>query len=282
MYNFNLTKITILKISALILFFFFGMTNAVKSQVIQWSTYLNTTGTDNLSGMLKDNAGDIYILGSTNANGYPVTAGAFQTTLTGTTTKLIISKLSGDNGSLIWSTYLGGDNDNITALKFYWDAVSNTINVAAITISNNYPVVNGNPRLPGSNHSSVFSQLNAATGTVLFSTFVFTELPLDVYGGGPLDVKIEIADGFAYYLSMDPSYKKILISKINLVTHQFAYQNSIPGGNGIFNHAIGMYSILFRIDTGEIFLSGATSSSNYSTTAGSYQPFYPAGANEAF
>lgn len=266
---------------ALLTVFFLSLSKVNHSQIIQWSTYLNSTGNDFLVGTAKDAAGDVYVLGTSNANGFPVTAGAFQPTLTGNTQKLTISKLSGLTGNLIWSTYLGGDNDVVKGTQIYWDAVSNTINVSAATQSSNFPVVNGNPKLPESIYSPILAQFNATTGALLLSTHVFNALALN-NNGTAIEYRTEFRNGFAYYFSLDVTLHSVLVSKINLSTSQFVYQKAITGNNGLINSLIGISSIGLEIDNGEVYLSGATSATDFPTTPGSYQPVFPVGEAEAY
>ncbi len=276
------------------------LTNNISAQVIKWSTYLNTTGDDQLQGMVKDNNGDIYILGLTDANGFPVTPGAAQTGLTPNSFKATISKMSGTSGNLIWSTYLGGDGDNIVVSWFAWDSVSNTINLAASTSSNTYPVVSGNAEVTGSIASAVLTQLDPATGAIIYSTHAFSnKLPL--YGVPSIVnnsnvilyrsvFKIFYTKGYFHYLSLDSTHKKILLSKINLASHQIEYQKNISINNGIFLPSVtfsptvdlAAYYLGIVVDNNEVFISGTTNANDYPTTQNSYQPLYPTGASDAY
>ena len=253
----------------------------VHAQVIQWSTYLNTTGNEVMAGATKDAAGNIYILGSTDANGFPVTAGAFQSTLNPGTQKMVISKLSGATGSVIWSTYLGGDNDLIRPGKIYFDATSNTINVTASSKSGNFPIVNGNPKVSEAIYAPSFTQFNPSTGTVIFSTHVFNILALN-QSGSVLEYKTEFKNGFAYFLSIDATYHSVLVSKISLITHQFVYQKAVTGTNGTLSYVLGASSLGFDVDNGEVYVSGITSATDFPTTSGSYQPVFPSGEADAY
>ncbi len=274
--------------------------NNISAQVIKWSTYLNTTGDDQLQSMVKDNNGDIYILGLTNANGFPVTPGAAQTGLIPNSSKATISKMSGTTGNLIWSTYLGGDGDNIIISGFVWDSLSNTINLAASSSSDTYPIAGGIPKINGSLASAVFSQLNAATGVIIYSTHVFAN-KVPIYGVPSMVnntnvilnravFKTLFTKGYVYYISLDSAHKKILLSKINLTSHQFEYQKSIAISNGIFLPSMAFsatsdvvpYYLGALVDNDEVFIEGTTNANDYPTTANSYQPIYPTGGNDAY
>ena len=253
-----------------------------QSQAIKWSTYLNTTGNDNIGGFTKDKAGNIYILGRTDASGFPVTPGAFQSTIGSTiTSKMTVTKISGATGSLLWSTYLGGDNDTVSTRLIYLDSVSNTLNVVGVTRSLNFPVVNGNSKLTGTTYAPTFTQFNPATGSVLYSTHVFQDLSAyNGYSGYAL--KALVVDGFAYFVTIGENFQKILVSKINLSTHQFVYQKSVGGISGNINQYFGFFSLGFNTNNGNVYLSGTTNQTDYPTTTGCYQPAYPANATNAY
>jgi Beta-propeller repeat len=81
---------------------------------LPYSTYLSGSGTDTMSGLTIDSKGNIYVIGITTSNDFPVAPkqGAFQDTLLGPNA-FFVSKLSplGNNtgqNSLIYSTYFGG------------------------------------------------------------------------------------------------------------------------------------------------------------------------------
>lgn len=278
MFNFSARAILV---NLAFLSILFTISLPLNAQVVNWSTYLNTTGTDNVNSMVKDNAGDIYITGNTNANGYPVTPGAFQNGLGNATSKITLSKISGATGQVIWSTYLGGDNDKISYTNVYWDEASNSININAITSSNTYPVINGRPKSSGAVYSPVFTQFSAASGTVLFSTYLYPVATIQ-QGSGVLDFRVLYDNGRGYFVSLEAGYKKILISCINLSTHQFVYEQTLGGTQGEINHIAGISSLKFVIDNDELLLTGATSQPDFPTTAGVFQPVYPAGAYQAY
>ncbi len=258
---------------------------AAQSQVIQWSTYLNSGGNDNVAQIVKDNAGDIYVLGITDGIDFPTSPGAFQTTLgAGSTNNLTISKVSGATGNLVWSTYLGGTNEFLTAYTMSWDSASNSIAVTASSQSFNYPVVNGQNKIGGSTFAPVFSQLNAVNGSVLYSTYLFT---IEPYGNSGFNGsrKVVFKDGYAYFMSVDASLQKVLVSKFNLQTHQFVYQKIIGGNNPIAT-GDNTYFITFgwniEVESGEIYVSGITNQDDFPTTTGCFQPVYPAGSVRAY
>src|SRR3984885_6480486 len=77
--------------------------------VVGYATYLSgsnsaTTG----NAIAVDSTGNTYIVGTTGASDFPTTAGAFQTTRTGTNGNAFVTKLNSTGTALVFSTYLAG------------------------------------------------------------------------------------------------------------------------------------------------------------------------------
>ena len=76
---------------------------------LDWSTYLGGSSDDSGKSIALDSAGNAYVTGSTMSDNFP-TMNAFQADLNGG--DAFVTKL-GVSGSLAWSTYLGGDMNDI-------------------------------------------------------------------------------------------------------------------------------------------------------------------------
>ena len=72
-----------------------------------YSTYLGGSGDDYGQSLAADHHGFVYVTGSTSSSNFPVTSGAFQTTLRGRQ-NAFVAKLSSNGKSLIYSTFFGG------------------------------------------------------------------------------------------------------------------------------------------------------------------------------
>ncbi|MEX0967750.1 MAG: SBBP repeat-containing protein, partial [Bacteroidia bacterium] len=71
-----------------------------------WATYLGGSGYDHLYSLVVGNSGDVYVTGQTTSPNFPISTGAFRDSITGTGDGIAF-KFS-NNGSRLWSTYLGG------------------------------------------------------------------------------------------------------------------------------------------------------------------------------
>jgi len=111
------------------------------SPQLLYSTYLGSSGTDNLAGIAVDGGFNIYVAGTTTSNGptfFPTTANAFEAPVAGT--HGFVSQLlykSGPSYTLGYSTYLAGSGtDTVTGLAV--DASQNAY-VTGTTTSTNGP-----------------------------------------------------------------------------------------------------------------------------------------------
>jgi hypothetical protein len=77
-----------------------------------YSTYIGGSGNDECRAIAIDGSGNAYITGNTESTNYDITPGAFQTT-NGGGKDVFVSKLNSTGTGLIYSTYIGGTNDDI-------------------------------------------------------------------------------------------------------------------------------------------------------------------------
>lgn len=89
---------------------------------IVWGTFFGGLSEDRIYAIDIDNNNNLYITGSTQSNTDIATVGAFQENLAGTV-NMFISKFT-STGSLVWSTYYGGNGYDI-GNKIAFDGVNN-------------------------------------------------------------------------------------------------------------------------------------------------------------
>jgi hypothetical protein len=109
-----------------------------------YSTYLGGGDDDWGIGIAVDSSGNAYVTGFTDSSKLPTTSGAFQPTCGGGSgypapcRDAFVSKLSAAGSALLYSTYLGGNNDD-EGLGIALDASGNAY-VTGWTASSNFPV----------------------------------------------------------------------------------------------------------------------------------------------
>lgn len=104
---------------------------------VLYSTFIGGSGRDSCSGLALDDAGNIYLAGSTVSADFPTTEGAFSNISDGYTEEGFVMKLNPQGDRLIFSTFYGGEGrDTIVALDL--DARDSVIAVG-YTNSGNLP-----------------------------------------------------------------------------------------------------------------------------------------------
>ena len=134
-----------------------------------YSTYLGGAANDaSGSGIAVDSSGNAYVAGYTYSLNFP-TLDAYQTSNRGPQ-NAFITKLS-PSGSLIYSTYLGG-NGNDSAAAIAVDAAG-SVYITGGTTSTNFPTAAPLQAVTGGNQDAFVSKLNAAgNGLVYTSTYL--------------------------------------------------------------------------------------------------------------
>ncbi|MFX1532612.1 MAG: SBBP repeat-containing protein [Promethearchaeota archaeon] len=134
-----------------------------------FSTYIGGSEPEEGRGISVEVSGNIYITGFTNSTNLP-TKHAYQSDFSGQLQDVFVTKLNATGNGLIFSTYLGGsDND-----RGYDITVDNDGNsyIAGFTDSNDFPIENAyNSTHSGSNDVFV-TKLNATGNGLVFSTYI--------------------------------------------------------------------------------------------------------------
>jgi hypothetical protein len=245
-----------------------------------YSTYLGGGGNDYGEGIALDSGGNAYVTGYTGGN-FPITTGAFQTSFQGGTYDAFVTKLSPDGSSLVYSTYLGGEN-NDEGYGIALDSGGNAY-VTGYTSSNSSP---GFPTTPGTyqtdnagNSDAFVTKLASAGNALVYSTYL---------GGEGYDSGWDIAvdsGGNAYVTGHTSS------SSPGFPTTLGAYQTAsagdydafvtklAPTGNSlVYSTYLGGedmdYGFGIAVDSGgRAYVTGGTYSSSpgFPTTPGAYQ-----------
>jgi hypothetical protein len=199
--------------------------NESKSIYLDYSTYIGGTNNEydtsysvlEVAGVVFDSEGNLVITGRTSSNDYPI-LNAFQE-VKGGGRDVIVSKFS-PNGSMLFSTFLGGSGDE-------WGAnivVDNDDNIIIIgtTTSYNFPTFNSyqSNHLGGHYYNTdiFITKLSADGQSLLFSTY---------FGGS--------FDDWGYGIAIDVNNEFVITGSTyssNLPTTN-AYQSNFGGGDGV-------------------------------------------------
>src|SRR5262249_48792875 len=192
-----------------------------QGSALVYSTCLGGILMDEGHAIAVDAAGNAYVTGTTITldNNFPITPGAFQTTVGGGTFDAFVTKLNADGSALAYSSYLGGNGIALgtEGHGIAVDAAGNAC-VTGETVAIDFPTVKPfQARLAGMSDAFV-TKVNPAGSALVYSSFL---------GGGKSDVGLGIAvnaDGDVYVAGAT--------SSLDLPTTPGAYQPKNGGGAG--------------------------------------------------
>ncbi|MHC4272947.1 MAG: SBBP repeat-containing protein [Planctomycetota bacterium] len=239
-----------------------------------WTTHIRGNDHDIANGIVLDDANNLYVTGWTDSSDFP-TVGALQTTLTGFR-DVFVMKLAHQDGSVLYSTYLGGDY----ADEGHGIALNGAgeIYLVGSTQSTDFPTVDpiqaepiGNPYA----YSDAFvTKLSADGSTILYSTYL---------GGAKDDRAVAIAldESDNMYLAGDTDSANF--PTVNPIQSAYAGDQDIfvaklsADGSAIdYSTFLGgedwdRVARLALDDTDHAYVAGSTRSIAFPTTPGAFQ-----------
>ncbi len=254
--------------------------NPAGSQIV-YATYLGGNGNDGVNGIAIDTAGNAYISGVTFSTNFP-TANPMQANFRGGAFDAFVSKINPSGTALVYSTYLGGTDDD-RGYRIALDAASN-VYIAGQTSSPNFPTAAALQPTFGGGSDAFITKLNPS-GAITYSTFL---------GGSGLDGATGLAvnpAGNAYltgYTSStnfplaDPSQPlynggefDAFVTKLNAGGTALAYSTYLGGSGNDSGFDIAVDP------SGNGYVFGRTASTNF-PTVGPIQPANGGGTSDLF
>ena len=274
------------------------------------ATFLGGSVDDVAMALAVDSSGNVWVGGATLSTNFPTTHGSFQTAFGGASnfnTQFIgrmgdgfIAQFSPDLRSLLYSTYLGGSQDD-AVVSIAVDS-SGMVYAAGVTQSPNFPAaktlypfkgpsqhVGQRPYLLG---DAFVTKLNPSTNQLVFSTYlggsdddIASSIAVDSQGSIIVAGMTNSAD---YPVSADAQQPKFggsgsslftgvgdgFVAAIDPVTPKLLYSSFIGGSSD--DAVTGM-----TIANGAVYLAGYTNSLDFKTTSAGLQPA-TAGRRDAF
>ena len=246
--------------------------------VLVYSTFLGGSTDDEGRDIAVDAAGNAYVTGSTQQltfpSDFPTTAGAFDTTHNGNQ-DAFVTKLNPAGSALVYSTFLGGSNDEFG--RGIAVDTSGSAYVTGITGSPNFPTTVGafDTTLNALGTFDAFvTKLNPTGSALVYSTFlggVNSEsgngIAVDTSGsayvtGDTGSVGFPTTAG-----AFDTSYNgggDTFVTKLNPAGSTLQYSTFLGGFGTDFGTAIALDTF------GSAYVTGFTSSINYPTTIGAF------------
>ncbi|WP_432663752.1 SBBP repeat-containing protein [Wukongibacter baidiensis] len=239
-----------------------------------YSTYLGGDSSDDGRGIAIDSAGNAYVTGETSSGDFPTTPGAFQTALAGNS-DAFITKLNSTGSMLIYSTYLGGnDNDEGNAISI--DSTGSAY-VIGTTESGDFPTTPGAFQMAlGGSSNAFITKINAIGSTLIYSTYlggfgfnIGNDIAVDNAGnayvtGNAGSVNFPTTPG-AFQTTFSGGGTDAFITKLNPAGSNLIYSTYLGGNSTDEGEGIAIDT------TGNAYVTGNTASSNFPTTPGAFQ-----------
>ncbi len=244
--------------------------------VLSYSTFLGGSNGEIGYGITTDKNGNAYITGTTASNNFPTTEGSYNGSFSGVF-DVFITKLNPSGTALVYSTFLGGNDDDIG----YSITIDNEDNVyiTGTTASNNFPTTEG--AYDGSfngNYDVFITKLNSTGTDLVYSTFLGgtgtdsgNAIAIDVEGnayiaGQTNNNTFPTTEG-AYDRTLNGGYDAF-VAKLNSSGTSLVYSTFLGGTNIDIGSGIALDMI------GNAYITGQTFSNNFPTTEGAYDTTY--------
>jgi hypothetical protein len=235
-----------------------------------YSTYVGGLDYDWAHDIVLDNSGNAYVTGYSHSFDFPATPGALQTTKGGGTSNIedaIVFKLNPAGSSLVFSTFLGGD-------QLDWGegiALDNQSNVyvTGMTMSTVFPTTeNAFDTVPDGNGDVFVSKISADGSQLLYSTYLggaLQEYGFDIaldadnnaYIAGRTQSQNFPTTSGAYQTSHKGGTMEAFVTKLNATGTGLIYSTYLGGSGWDFGHGIALDS------AGNAYVTGGTASFDF-------------------
>ncbi len=255
---------------------------------LKYSTYIGGNHIDSEGAIAVGADGSVYITGYTYSTDFPTTSGAFDEGHYGGGIDAFACKLSADGSTLVYSTFIGGDDYDYG--KSIAVDIDGCIYITGYTFSADFPTTTGayDETINGGSYSDAFiCKLSADGSTLIYSTFI---------GGSNVDRGYSIAvdaGGSAYITGYTDSSgfptttgafdethnggsSEAFICKLSADGSTLVYSTFIGGSDWDNGESIAVDS------DGYAYITGHTMSINFNTTTGAFDETYNGGFRDVF
>ena len=235
----------------------------------------NLTGYSIGGGIAVDSTGSAYVTGFTSSPGFPVTAGAPQSTLNGTF-NAFVTKLSTSGTALSYSTYLGGSG-NFWGRAIAVDHSGNAYvtGTASASGSTSFPLVGALSSTPA---AGFLTEVNTTGTGFAYSTYLSAGIGYGIAVDSNGDAYVTGSTGNA----MSPSPAQAYVLKVNAGGGAIGYGPVTFGTSGANLQTIGFG---IALDTGNnAYVAGMTNDPNFTqiTSGSGAQKTYGGGLTDGF
>src|SRR5437867_952450 len=257
-----------------------------------YSTFLGGSGVEETfcPCIVVDAAGNAYVAGDTSSTDFPTTLGAFQTTYGGNN-DAFVTKLNPLGTGLVYSTYLGGSGSEF-GFGSAVDAAGNAY-VTGSTESTNFPTTPGafQPAFGGGSRDAFVTKVNSLGTALVYSTYLGGSG--DDEGGGIAVDTLPNPNAYvagdtgstdfpttpnAFQTAYGGGFIDAFVTKLNPTGSALVYSTYLGGNGGETASAIA----LDTLTNPNAYVFGTTTSTDFPTTPGAFQPAFGGGSTDAF
>ena len=244
-----------------------------------YSTYLGgSSNGDQGNGIAVDSSGNAYVIGTTYSKTFPVTPGAFQTTLQAGGAAFV-TKLNAAGDGLLYSTYLGGTGKGYSqAVGIALDSSGNAYVTGNTGLVASFPITLGAFRTSPS-YGFVAKINPAASGpsSLVYSTYLPIQgtfcsgIAVDSSGNAYVTGYANppgIASSGAFQTS-PAGGDDVVVIKLNAAGTGLVYSTYLGGSGADRGYGIAVDAF------GNAYVTGSTASTNFPITKGAFQISFP-------
>lgn len=251
-----------------------------------YSAFLGGSGVDAGMDLALDSSGSIYVSGGTRSINFPVTDGAFQTTLRGAGDAFVL-KLNPAGNQLAYSTYLGGSGeDGWEGGGIAVDGSGNAF-VTGTTESRDFPIAGSIfQRSFGGGRSDAFVTKVRADGGLAYSTYLGgfdldqgRDIALDSVGSCYVTGKT-LSANFPVHNAYQSVTRGVLddafLTKFNITGGLILYSTLLGGSGNDVGNAVVVDS------SGTTYIAGETDSFDFPVTSDVLKKEHPGSDTDGF
>lgn len=244
--------------------------------VMSYSTYLGGSNADFANAITVDSAGNTYVTGATNSTDFPPFS------LPPLSLDVFVVKIDPTASMILYATFLGGSGQDF-GNDLEIDLLGNAY-VTGQTLSPDFPTTLGayQTLLKGSSDGYV-TKLDPTGSTLLYSTYLggsnfdfTTSIAIDSSGNAFVTGQTNSTDFPVTSGTYQPSLLgglNAFVTKLNSLGTGLVYSTYLGGSQIDFGTEISVDS------SGNAFVFGETSSSDFPTTSGAFQKTMPGAGN---
>ncbi len=265
---------------------FVARLNSSLTQILQ-STYLGGNGSERAYALaIHPTTGNVYVAGATNSTDFPGTFGGAQASFRGSS-DAFVARLNSSLTQILQSTYLGGRSED-SAYSLAIHPTTGDVYVAGETDSTDFPgTFGGAQRSFGGFRDAFVARLNSSLTQILQSTYLGGSGSERAYA-----LAIHPATGNVYVAGATNStdfpgtfggaqgsfggFRDAFVARLNSSLTQILRSTYLGGRSEDSAYALAIHPA-----TGDVYVAGATSSTNFPRTSGGAQGSF-GGFRDAF